>query len=82
MVFLLVFAKFHFLTGCGTSDKKNFTSPPPYDLNHPVVIDLPPGLDEISGLAYYPKDTSVFAIVDEDGMFFKIYLRNQPLIKS
>jgi uncharacterized protein YjiK len=82
MVFLLVFAKFHFLTGCGTSDKKNFTSPPPYDLNHPVVIDLPSGLDEISGLAYYPKDTSVFAIVDEDGMFFKIYLRNQPLIKS
>ena len=82
MVFLLVLANFHFLTGCGTSVKKDFTSPAPYDLNNPVIIKLPVGLDEISGIAYYPKDTSVFAIVDEDGMFFKIYIRNEPVIKS
>jgi hypothetical protein len=51
-----------------------------YDLLHPLVLKLPNALAEISGLAYYPKDSSVFAIVDEDGMLYKIYLRqNKPI---
>ena len=68
-------------SGCG-SNKNDFTSPAPYDLNHPEIIKLPMGLDEISGLSFYPKDTSVFAIIDEDGLLFKIYLKDPPVIKS
>lgn len=53
-----------------------------YDLNNPFVIRLPAGLDEISGIVYYPKDTALFAIKDEDGFFYKIYLNNNTVIKS
>jgi len=45
-----------------------------YDLMNPFVIKMPADLAEISGIVYYPKDTSVFAIEDEDGFFYKIYL--------
>ncbi|MEO6669348.1 MAG: SdiA-regulated domain-containing protein [Ferruginibacter sp.] len=31
---------------------------------------------EISGIAYYPRDTSVFAITDEAGILYKIPLKN------
>lgn len=47
-----------------------------FNLSNPKVIKLPEELDEISGIAYYPKDTSVFAIIDEDGLLFKIPLKN------
>ena len=39
-------------------------------------------MDEISGIVYYPKDTAVFAIKDEYGFFYKIYLNNNTVIKS
>ncbi|RZM12326.1 MAG: hypothetical protein EOO88_45780, partial [Pedobacter sp.] len=48
-----------------------------YNLSQPYVINLPPTLDEISGIAYYAKDTSVFAIIDEEALLYKIRL-NQP----
>jgi uncharacterized protein YjiK len=44
-----------------------------YDLEHPQIIDLPTALDEISGLYFYAKDTSLFAITDEDGFLYKIF---------
>jgi uncharacterized protein YjiK len=53
-----------------------------YDFSHPKVLKLPQDLDEISGIAYYPKDTSVFAIVDEDGMLYKISLKNPQKLKK
>ena len=37
-------------------------------------MKLPTELDEISGVAFYPKDTSVFAITDEVGLLYKIFL--------
>ena len=52
-----------------------------YDLVNPVVMKLPEGLAEISGIVYYPKDTSVFAEVDEDGLLFKIHLNNPSQIE-
>lgn len=61
---------------------KPLPTPPQYDLNNPVVFDLPAGLAEISGIAYYPKDSSVFAIIDEEGLFFKIYLNGSGTIKK
>lgn len=53
-----------------------------YDLSRPAVIRLPEALDEISGIAFYPKDSSVFAIIDEDGMLFKIPVKNPANIKT
>ena len=53
-----------------------------YNLLNPVIIKLPAELAEISGIVYYPKDTSVFAIEDEDGVFYKIYLNKNNEIKK
>lgn len=43
---------------------------------------MPQSLDEISGVSYYPKDSSVFAIIDEDGMLFKISLNGNNKIQQ
>ena len=51
-----------------------FKSPDGYDLNKPFLIKLPVELDEISGVAFYAKDTSVFAVGDEFGWLYKIPL--------
>lgn len=56
----------------GSANKKSYRSSDMYDIANPVIINLPEELDEISGIAYYPKDTSVFGIIDEDGILFKI----------
>jgi len=53
-----------------------------YDINNPIIIKLPQTLDEISGIAFYPKDTSLFAIVDEDGILYKIYLHRNNQVQS
>jgi len=57
-----------------SQDRTNYSSPPGYDLSRPKQIKLPLELDEISGLSYYKKDTSVFAISDEKGWLYKIKL--------
>src|SRR5688572_19222732 len=68
---------------CDTQKKSNpLPTPAQYDLNNPTVYSLPLALSEVSGLAYYPKDSSVFAIIDEAGIFFKIYLNGTGLIKK
>src|SRR4051812_18226689 len=66
------------------SQKKSKPLPTPslYDLNNPFEFTLPDDLGEISGIAYYPKDSSVFAIIDEDGLFYKIYLNGSRTIKK
>lgn len=53
-----------------------------YDLLNPYKIKLPDGLAEISGIVYYPKDTSVFAIEDERGVLYKIFLNGNKEIKK
>jgi uncharacterized protein YjiK len=54
-------------------DKKEpVSSPKGYDLNSPVTVKLPLELDEISGLSFYAKDKSIFAINDEKGQLYKI----------
>ena len=57
---------------CGNTSKVN-PSPPGYDFYRPGLVNLPGELDEISGLSYYAKDTSLFAISDEKGVLFKIH---------
>lgn len=82
LIFTVILLKLHNYTGCADSSKKRTsTTPSYYDLNSPQKIDLPKELNEISGIVYYPKDTSVFAIVDEDGLFFKVYLNRNNQAK-
>jgi uncharacterized protein YjiK len=67
---------------CSLPDETSFKSPDGYDLNKPFLLKLPVELDEISGLAYYPKDTSVFAIGDEFGLLYKVPIASQkPIMK-
>src|SRR6476661_1927577 len=68
--------------GCDTGKKEKFPDTDMYNLSSPKVIDLPEELDEISGIAYYPKDTSVFAIIDEDGILYKIPLKNPHAVRE
>jgi uncharacterized protein YjiK len=63
-------------------EKGNFENTEMYDIAEPKIIDLPQELDEISGIAYYAKDTSVFAIVDEDGLLFKIPIKDPVKLKE
>ncbi|HMJ48778.1 MAG TPA: SdiA-regulated domain-containing protein [Ferruginibacter sp.] len=68
---------------CDSSNKKkHYQNTDMYELANPKVIKLPEELDEISGIAYYPKDTSVFAIVDEDGLLFKIPIKNPAAFRK
>jgi hypothetical protein len=69
-------------TGCNAVPKDEFQSTDMYDLANPVVVNLPQELDEISGIAYYPKDTSVFAIIDEDGLLYKIPILHPNNVKE
>ncbi len=66
-------AGMYVLLACNEGSSRNFPTPPEYDLNHPVKIILPTELDEISGIVYYAKDTSIFAISDATGWLYKIF---------
>lgn len=59
----------------------NYTSPAGYDLTKPYQFKLPVSLDEISGVAFYPKDSSIFAINDERGQLFKIKIGDEKNIQ-
>jgi uncharacterized protein YjiK len=79
IVILFVFAKFHSFQGCTINKNKVNLPCREYDLNNPFRIKLGDQLSEISGISYYPKDTSVFAISDETGSLYKIYLNRKNL---
>ena len=72
-----------FFSNCNAKIKKeSFAGTENYDFANPKIINLPQALDEISGISYYPKDTSVFAIIDEDGLLFKIPLNDPENVKE
>lgn len=56
---------------------KIIKSPPGYNMKAAIQVKLPLELDEISGVAYYPADSSIFAINDEKGWLYKIK-KNKP----
>jgi uncharacterized protein YjiK len=67
-----------FFIVCGCNNKvTTYPSPQGYNINKPYVTKLPTMLDEISGIIYYPKDKSLFAIHDERGWLFKIHSGNK-----
>ena len=58
---------------CGSRTKTVvMESPEGYNMKMAVQFKLPLELDEISGVAYFPGDSSVFAINDEKGWLYKI----------
>ena len=70
-------------SGCkGKKEQAKFPSPAGYDLSNPVILNLRTELDEISGIHYYAKDTSLFAINDEMGVLYKIYNRKPLYIEQ
>jgi len=68
--------------GCGLKKNVATISPKGYDLHHPGILYLNDALTEISGVSFYPKDSSVFAISDEIGYLFKIHLTNNFITQS
>lgn len=81
--FLLLSLSFSTLSSCQLIKKsKDFPNSDMYDFANPKVLDLPGELDEISGIAYYAADTSVFAEIDEAGTLFKIPLKNPQDFKK
>jgi len=69
-------------SGCKRQNQDRYSSPPGYNLERPTIIKLPPYLDEISGIAFYPKDKSIMAINDEKGWLYKIFTTgNMPIQK-
>jgi uncharacterized protein YjiK len=81
MKILLLFFLTGFISCNNNKDPAWTTNPPGYNFQDPIVIKLPQQLDEISGLSYYKKDKSVFAISDEKGVLFKITPYPQLAIK-
>ena len=54
----------------------------PYDLKQPLKLVLDDALIEISGISFYPKDTSVFAISDETGYLYKLHFKNKFIVQK
>src|SRR5918911_601738 len=69
------------LFGCNYNADQ-YPTPKDYDLNHPVTVELQTELNEISGIVYYPKDTSLFAISDETGWLYKIFPTRQVEVQK
>ena len=75
LLFLLFAGLTFHLTSCKSETKKSYPNPPGYDFSKPEIYRLPDILNEISGVIYYAKDSSLFAIQDEKGWLFKIRLK-------
>lgn len=74
--FLVAIAIAAVLTGCGKGGEK-YINPAGYNFQTAHQYKLPLELDEISGVAFYGKDSSIFAINDEKGWLYKIKPGNQ-----
>ena len=75
---LLLFAM---VAACTSPTKEKYDVLPGYNLANPTIINLKSELDEISGIFYYAKDTSIFAITDEAGFLYKIFVRKKVEIE-
>ena len=45
-----------------------------YENRQPQIVHLPESISQVSGIVYYPKDTSVFCVDDNIGTLFKLSL--------
>ncbi|MEO8111234.1 MAG: hypothetical protein ABI594_14420 [Ginsengibacter sp.] len=79
---ILAFIFLYTFNGCN-SERTHISLPSKdYDLNNPSKLILGSELAEISGINFYPRDSSVFAISDETGYLYKIHLNKKFLIEK
>lgn len=79
----LVFAAIGVLSILSCVDKKNYSSPPGYDLNKPVKYNMPDDLTEISGIAFRNgKADSIYAEEDETGKVYYFKLGDKQIRHS
>jgi len=64
------------LSACA-GKRNQLQSPDGYNLNKPVIVKLPVILNEISGISYYHKDNTIFAVEDERGILYKIFYKEK-----
>ncbi len=64
------------------SKSEVYLSPPEYNLNRPTTVKLPSYLNEVSGLAYYPRDKAVFAVSDENPWLYKVFIAGNMTIQK
>ena len=69
------------VSGCIERKNKVELKSEEYDLNKPLTLILNDALAEISGIYFYPKDTSVFAISDDETYLFKIHINSNTTRK-
>lgn len=79
---LTIFCLFLSLSCNYKKETAAYPSPPAYNLANPVMIHLKTDIDEISGIVYYAKDSSIFAVDDEEGVLYKIYIRKRVQVKK
>lgn len=82
ILILFFFAKFHSFEGCSSNKNTLQLTCKEYDLDRPYKLKLGDALTEISGISFYAKDSSVFAISDENGNLYKIYLNKNLLTEE
>jgi hypothetical protein len=71
------------LAGLSCIDKPDLASPPGYDLNKPIVYNMPWGLHEISGIAFHHGQNNVlYAEEDEDGLVYYFHLGDKQVNNS
>ena len=83
LLFALFFpAQVYIFAGCVSNKNKVELSSNQYNLKKPLKLILGDALVEISGISFYPKDSSVFAISDETGLLYKIRLNKKFLTEE
>lgn len=71
------------LAGLSCVSTSNYTSPPGYNLNKPVVYSMPESLHEISGIAFHHgKNDVLYAEEDEDGLVYYFHLGDKKVNTS
>lgn len=73
LILLILFAKIHAYQGCIETKSHVQLPSKDYDLNKPAILVLNDALVEISGIYFYAKDSTIFAISDENGYLYKIH---------
>lgn len=64
---------------CSACSEGSYSSPPGYDMHRPVKRELGKSLNEISGLAFVPREDALLAVSDNKRTIYRIDLRTQKL---
>jgi uncharacterized protein YjiK len=69
----LIHALFLILLCTACIQKKQYTSPPGYDMNKPQKFIMPQSLEEVSGITFYHGNPdTLYAEQDEEGVLFRL----------